>query len=92
MEKEGSALADRPRSVAAGELVSKGMRFLLMRSGERLRRFRKAAHTGLQPKAAQAYEDVQLESARDVVNDILNDPKHHQVHVKRRVRTLFMLR
>ena len=83
MEKEGAALVDRPRSVAAGELVSKGMRFLLLRSGERLRRFRKAAHTSLQPKAAQAYEDAQLESARDVVNDILNDAKHHQAHVKR---------
>ncbi|KAF8549251.1 cytochrome P450 [Imleria badia] len=83
MEKEGSAFVDRPRSVAAGELVSRDMRFLLLRSGERFRQYRKAAHTHLQPKAARAYEGVQLETAKDVVRDILNDPKNHQAHVQR---------
>lgn len=87
MEKEGSALADRPRAVAAGEIVSKGMRFVLLRRGERFRRFRKAAHTHLQPKAARAYEGVQLKSAKDVIIDILNDPKNHQRHAQRWVRT-----
>ena len=82
MEKEGGALVDRPRAVAASEIVSKGMRFVLLRSGERLRRFRKAAHTHLQPKAARSYECVQLEIAKDVIMDILNDPKDHQKHVQ----------
>ncbi|KAF8553151.1 cytochrome P450, partial [Imleria badia] len=83
MEKEGSALADRPRSIAAGEMVSQGLQFVLLRSGERLRLYRKAAHTHLQPKAARAYEDLQLETAKDVIMDILNDPKNHQAHVQR---------
>jgi cytochrome P450 len=83
MEKEGSALADRPRSIAAGEMVSQGLQFVLLRSGERLRLYRKAAHTHLQPKAARAYEDLQLETAKNVIMDILNDPKNHQAHVKR---------
>ncbi|KAF8549254.1 cytochrome P450 [Imleria badia] len=83
MEKEGSALADRPRSIAAGEMASNDMRFVLLRSGERFRRFRKAAHTHLQPKAARSYEDVQLETTKDVIVDILNDPKNHQAHVQR---------
>ena len=72
---------DRPRAVA-GEMVSKGMRFILLCSGERLRRFRKAAHTHLQPKAARAYEGVQLEVAKGVIMNILDDPKDHQKHVQ----------
>ncbi|KAF8549342.1 cytochrome P450 [Imleria badia] len=83
MEKEGSAIADRPHSIAAGEILSKGLRFSLLRSGERLRRYRKAAHTHLQPEAARAYQEMQLEHARNVIIDILNDPKNHRAHVRR---------
>ena len=83
MEKEGSALADRPRSIAAGEILSREMRFLLLRSGEKFRQFRKVVHTHLQPKAARAYQDMQLENAMNVIMDILNDPKNHRLHVQR---------
>ena len=83
MEKEGSALADRPRSIAAGELLSKDMCIALLRSGERWRRFRKAVHTHLQPQAAKAYQDMQLENAKNLITDILNDPKNHRAHVQR---------
>ncbi|KAF9236256.1 cytochrome P450 [Melanogaster broomeanus] len=83
MEKEGGALADRPRSVALGEMVSNNMRILTMASGERFRRFRKAVHTHLQPRAAEAYEGLQCEHAMDVVLDIMRDPKHHIEHVRR---------
>ena len=83
MEKEGSALVDRPRSIAAGELLSKDLGFLFLRSGERLRRYRKAAHTHLKPMAAKAYRGMQLENARNAITDILNDPKNHRAHVQR---------
>lgn len=83
MEKEGSALADRPRSIPAGEILSKNLRFVLQRSGERLRRYRKAAHTHLQPRAVRAYQDMQLENAKNLIMDILNDGKNHQAHVRR---------
>ncbi|PBK84081.1 hydrophobin-domain-containing protein [Armillaria gallica] len=46
MEKEGTALVDRPRWTAASEMVSGGMKLLLLQSGERLRRFRKKAWGG----------------------------------------------
>ncbi|KAF8439310.1 cytochrome P450 [Boletus edulis BED1] len=83
MEKEGSALADRPRMISAGEMLSKDMRLLLLHSGERFRRFRKAAHTYLQHRAAIAYQDIQLEHAMDVITDILDDPKNHRAHAQR---------
>jgi hypothetical protein len=50
MEKEDGSLMGRPRSIAAGEILSRGMR-ILMSSGDRFRRFPKAAHKHLQPKA-----------------------------------------
>lgn len=42
MEKEGAALADRPRNIP-GETVSGGMRLLFVPAGERLRRMRRLA-------------------------------------------------
>ena len=41
MEKQGVSLADRPRSIAAGEALSGGMRILVARAGDRLRRLRR---------------------------------------------------
>jgi hypothetical protein len=47
----------------------------------------KAVHTHLQPKAAEAYKDMQYDNARKFVLDILNDPKNHQKHAARYVLT-----
>lgn len=43
-------------------------------------------HAILQPKVAETYEPVQARHARNVVLDILEDPKNHQMHVKRYAR------
>ncbi|KAG1797387.1 cytochrome P450 [Suillus plorans] len=83
MEKEGALLVDRPRSIAAGEMLSNGMRVVLARYGDRLRRLRKAVHTHLQPKAAETYQDMQREHAMGFILDMLNDPKNHQKHAHR---------
>jgi cytochrome P450 len=83
MEKEGGALVDRPHLIAAGDFLSKGLRLLLAPAGDQFRRLRKAAHTHLQPKAAATYQDMQTETAKGVIIDILNDPKHHMEHAQR---------
>ncbi|OAX30774.1 cytochrome P450, partial [Rhizopogon vinicolor AM-OR11-026] len=83
MEKEGASLVDRPRSIAAGEMLSGGMRILMARSGDRFRRLRKALATHLQPKAVQAYQEIQRENAGNFILDLLNDPKNHQHHADR---------
>ena len=41
MEKEGGLLADRPRAVAAGEIMSRGLRMILAPAGEQFRRLRR---------------------------------------------------
>jgi hypothetical protein len=102
MEKEGNLLADRPRSVAAGEVLSRGLRMILAPAGEQFRRLRKsvflvspalkanwnpflsrAVHTHLQAKVVESYAPIQMQAARDVILDILNDPKNHQAHANR---------
>ncbi|KAG1751694.1 cytochrome P450 [Suillus occidentalis] len=83
MEKEGGSLVDRPRSIAAGEMLSNGMRIVLARSGDQFRRLRKAVHTHLQPKAAETYQDMQREHAMEFILDMLNDSKNHQKHAHR---------
>ncbi|KAG2093097.1 uncharacterized protein F5147DRAFT_423506 [Suillus discolor] len=74
---------NRPRLIAAGEILSNGMRLSLARSGNRFRCLRKAVHTHLQPKAAEIYQDMQREHAMDFILDMLNDPKSHQKHTHR---------
>ncbi|KAG1907325.1 cytochrome P450 [Suillus fuscotomentosus] len=83
MEKEGASLVDRPRSIAAGEMLSNGMSLTMAGAGERFRRLRKAIHPHLQPKAAEAYQDMLRENAMDFILDVLNDPTNHEKHAQR---------
>ncbi|KAG1863418.1 cytochrome P450 [Suillus tomentosus] len=83
MEKEGASLVDRPRSIAAGEMLSNGMSLTMAGAGERFRRLRKAIHPHLQPKAAEEYQDMLRENAMDFILDVLNDPTNHEKHAQR---------
>ncbi|KAG1820042.1 cytochrome P450 [Suillus variegatus] len=80
MEKEGANVSDRPRSVAVHETLSEGFRVILEGDTERWRRMRKILHANLQPKVAETHEPTQTRHAKNVVLDILNDPKNHQKH------------
>ncbi|PBK84087.1 cytochrome P450 [Armillaria gallica] len=82
MEKEGAALVDRPRWTAASEMVSGGMRLLLLQSGERLRKFRKALHTHLQAKAAKDYEPLQMHYAANLIRNLTGNPAKHMDYAK----------
>ncbi|KAG1854462.1 cytochrome P450 [Suillus subalutaceus] len=90
MEKEGANLADRPRSIAVQETLCGGMRVVVEGSGERLRRLRRVLHAGLQPKVAETYEPIQTRNAKNLILDILNDPKNHQSHVMRFAASVVM--
>ncbi|KAG9310289.1 cytochrome P450 [Chiua virens] len=90
MEKEGASVADRPRSIAAGEILSGGIRVVTQGVGERLRRLRRVLHAALQPKASETYEPVQYHHAKNVVLDILADPEHHQMHARRYAASVIM--
>ncbi|KAG2137949.1 cytochrome P450 [Suillus clintonianus] len=80
MEKQGASVADRPHSVSASELFSNGQVLAFVHVGETFRRMRRALHTHLQPKAAEAYEPLQMTYAKNTVLDILEDPVNFQKH------------
>ncbi|KAK0478978.1 cytochrome P450, partial [Armillaria novae-zelandiae] len=79
MEKEGVVLADRPRSIAAGETLSGGMHVLLTSAGER------GLHYHLQLKSVASYSPILMTTARQNMLAIVQDPERHQDHAKRHV-------
>ncbi|KAG2134588.1 cytochrome P450 [Suillus bovinus] len=89
MEKQGAFLADRPRSVAGGDILGRGMRFVQLRYGEQFRRYRKISHVHLQVKTAQTYEPIQFAHAREIIMDMLNEPTLHRQHIKRSGKTTY---
>ncbi|KAG1727108.1 cytochrome P450 [Suillus lakei] len=80
MEKQGASLTDRPRMIAAGEMLSGGLAIGLTHAGNKLRQMRRVLHTHLQPRAAEAYQPLQMSLAKNVVLDILEDPSNFQDH------------
>ncbi|KAG1875730.1 cytochrome P450, partial [Suillus subluteus] len=81
MENQGKFVADRPRMVAAGEMLSGGMSIALAPFGDRFRRMRRALHSHLQPKAADAYQPMQMSQVKNMVLDALDDSQNIQHHV-----------
>ncbi|KAG2745979.1 cytochrome P450 [Suillus brevipes Sb2] len=91
MENQGKLTADRPRMIAAGEMFSGGMGIGFAHWGDRFRRMRRALHTHLQPKAAVAYQPLQMSHAKDTVLGILDDPhSDFQKHVLTYAATTIM--
>ncbi|KAG1899818.1 cytochrome P450 [Suillus fuscotomentosus] len=86
MEKQGRTLADRPRLVAAGDILSRGLSLGFCHVGDRLRRMRRfvvailVLHTHLQPKSADEYQPLQMSQARSLILNILDDPSNFQNH------------
>ncbi|KAF8325350.1 cytochrome P450 [Amanita rubescens] len=90
MEKEGAALADRPRNIP-GDTLSGGMRLLFLPAGERLRKMRRALYAYLQPKIVATYGPILMERAKHHILGILNDPSSHQVHAKHFAASVVMI-
>ncbi|KAG0694281.1 cytochrome P450 [Suillus ampliporus] len=90
MENQGKTLADRPRSISAGELFSGGLSLSFAPFGDMVRRMRRALHTHLQPKAVETYHPMQMSHAKDAVLNILDDPYDFQNHVTTYAATTIM--
>ncbi|KIP04789.1 hypothetical protein PHLGIDRAFT_31183 [Phlebiopsis gigantea 11061_1 CR5-6] len=90
MQKHGAALADRPLSIAAGEIMSGGKRTLLVGAGERLKKLRKALHSRLQPTVAVQYRPTQYKHAVNYLLDVISDPEHHVEHARRYAASVVM--
>ncbi|OJA08119.1 hypothetical protein AZE42_08437 [Rhizopogon vesiculosus] len=80
MEMQGGSVADRPRMIAAGEILSGGHNLVFTPVGGRLRQMRRALHTHLQPKAAGEYQPLQMSHAKQMILNILDDPSNFRNH------------
>ncbi|KAG1829926.1 cytochrome P450 [Suillus variegatus] len=90
MEKEGANVAGRPRFIGVQETLSGGFRVSHEDRDEILRRMRRVLHPNLQPKVAETYEPMQTRHTKNLVLDILNDPKNHQRHAMRYSASVIM--
>ncbi|OJA12083.1 hypothetical protein AZE42_02187 [Rhizopogon vesiculosus] len=72
MEKQGQALADRPRMIVAAEMLSGGLGIVTARAGD----------SGVAcPKSAEAYQPLQMSHAKTIVLDTLDNPYDFQSYV-----------
>ncbi|KAG0703332.1 cytochrome P450 [Suillus ampliporus] len=87
MEKQGAALADHPRLIAAGELLTGGQS-VAFAVGDRFRRM--PLHTHLRPKATEEYQPLQMLHAKNTVLGILelDDPSDFQKHATKYAATM----
>ncbi|TRM65854.1 cytochrome P450 [Schizophyllum amplum] len=90
LERQAPSFADRPRSIAAGELLSGGMRTLFIPKGERIRKSRKALLMSLQPSASAVHKPVQLKAARIALLDILRKPEAFVDHFRKYAASIIM--
>ncbi|KAK0478975.1 cytochrome P450, partial [Armillaria novae-zelandiae] len=81
MEKEGALLTECPRSMAAGETLSSGMRVLLTSASERFKKMRSVA----------SYSPILMTTTRWNMLDIIQDPERCQDHAKWRVRAAVVM-
>ncbi|KAI0933583.1 hypothetical protein AcV5_005691 [Taiwanofungus camphoratus] len=82
MSKHSLETADRPRSISAGDIVSWGMRTLLVPAGDRIRKLRRSLLAFLQPNVAATYKPTQMKTARNYVLDCLENSQGHLDHAK----------
>ncbi|EGN99634.1 hypothetical protein SERLA73DRAFT_159860 [Serpula lacrymans var. lacrymans S7.3] len=83
MDKQGGSTVDRPNMVAVADILSGGYRLVFTSGGERFRKMRRAIHTHFQPKAAETYENIQMDHAKDTIIDLMNDPDQYGIHARR---------
>ncbi|KAG1888059.1 cytochrome P450 [Suillus subluteus] len=90
MENQGKFTADRPRMNAAGEMFTGAISIAFVPFGDRFRRMRRTLHSHLQPKAAEAYQPLQMLHAKNTVLGILDDPCNYHNHVTTYAATTIM--
>ncbi|CCM05043.1 uncharacterized protein FIBRA_07245 [Fibroporia radiculosa] len=90
MSKHSAETADRPRVVAGNEILSKGLRVLMTRAGDRLKRNRRALHAFLQPSIAATYKPFQYKNAKYYILDCFHAPEEHINHAKKYAASIVM--
>ncbi|OCH86139.1 cytochrome P450 [Obba rivulosa] len=90
MGGKSADLADRPRAVAAGEIMSGGYRLLLSSGKDLVRRLRTTMHALTQPRVAATYEPMQMRNAKRYILDVLENPANQLEHARRYAASFIM--
>lgn len=85
LDKQSAATSSRAPSPVIGDVISGGMRFLLMGYSPPWRRLRTIVHQLLTPKASAAFKPSQEFEAKQLLHDILSDQNEEDfyMHVRR---------
>ncbi|KAJ7159016.1 cytochrome P450 [Mycena crocata] len=83
LDKQSSALNDRPVSIAMGQTLSGGLRILFSPNDDRFRKMRRALHAYLYPKAVTSYYPALKREVYQHMLDIIQDPTHYKNHINR---------
>ncbi|TDL17085.1 cytochrome P450 [Rickenella mellea] len=83
LEKRGDIYSDRPRQVMAQELLSRNLRLLGQRYGERFKKLRTIQTQGMSGHQALTYRQMQTYESAVLMRDILQDPAAISTHIQR---------
>ncbi|KIJ07412.1 hypothetical protein PAXINDRAFT_121037 [Paxillus involutus ATCC 200175] len=89
LEHRSSVYSDRPH-FAARLPYGWGFHFAWEPYGERWRLQRKVFHQFFREEAALEHRPIQLQKARQLVLDLVNDPDNHRFHIQRHVDSIIM--
>lgn len=90
MDKQSASTSGRQPMPVGGELISGGMRFLLMTYSPRWRRLRAIVHKLLTPKASDAFKPSQEFEGKQLLHDILTEPEDVYNHCRRYTTSVVM--
>ncbi|KAJ7149510.1 cytochrome P450 [Mycena crocata] len=83
LDKQSSALNDRPVSIAIGQTLSGGLRMLFSPNDDRFRKMRRAMHAYLYPRAVASYYPALKREVHQHMLDIIEDPTNYMKHANR---------
>ncbi|EIM88908.1 cytochrome P450 [Stereum hirsutum FP-91666 SS1] len=83
LDRRSTIYSDRPRFIMASEILTGSIFIAFSSYGDLWRKLRKAAHEGLNVRAAEAYQPLQEKDAAVLVADLLKEPLYWDDHLKR---------
>ncbi|KAF8888764.1 cytochrome P450 [Infundibulicybe gibba] len=83
LEKRSEIYSSRPRSIMGGEILSGGLRGLMLPNNEAWRKWRKVLHSGFHARRAETYKDIQSLESNVTLHEILHTPEKYERHIQR---------
>lgn len=91
LDKQSAVTSSRAPSPVIGDIISGGMRFLLMPYSPQWRRLRTIVHQLLTPKASAAFKPSQEFEAKQLMYDLLHDESEENFYMDVRRYTISVM-